>query len=135
MFRTLFTCALALAFLPAPVLAQTHNDKSGTIVPGFAPVPNFGNGVYSSATVGTSDSTILASGSAYYFLDIVNNSPSATICINFGAAATISGATCSTGELTLPPLWHRSWENSFIPTDAIHAIASAASTPASVGVK
>ena len=108
--------------------ARTHRDKLGTIVPGAAPVPNQATGAYSSVTVGTSDSTIVAAGTAFYFLDIINASPSATICINFGATATISGTTCAAGEITLPPLWHRSWEGSFIPTDAIHAIASARKT-------
>ena len=115
--------------------AQTHADKSGTIVPGAAPVPNVATGAYASATVGTADSTILAASSAFYFLDILNNSASATICINFGATATISGSTCAAGEISLPPLWHRSWEGSFVPTDAVHAIASAASSPVSVGAK
>ena len=72
---------------------------------------------------------------AYYLLDVVNLSPTATICLNLGAPATISGTTCAAGEISLPPLWHRSWEGAFIPTDALHAIASAASTPASVGAK
>ena len=135
MTRALFRAALALALLASPALAQTHTDKSGTIVPGVAPVPNLGTGAYSSVTVGTSDSTILSTGSAYYFLDLVNLSPAATICLNLGAPATISGTTCAAGEISLPPLWHRSWEGAFIPTDALHAIASAASTPASVGAK
>jgi hypothetical protein len=135
MLRSLFASALALACLTGDALAQTHTDKSGTIVPGFAPVPNLGSGAYLPATVGTSDQTILAAGAGYYFLDLVNLSPSATICINFGASATISGSACTAGEITLPPLWHRSFEGSFVPTDSIHAIASAASTPASVGTK
>ena len=127
--------ALALILFAGAAHAQTHADKSGTIVPGGAPVPNLATGAYASATVGTTDSTILAAGTAYYLLDIINDSPSATICVNFGATATISGTTCAAGEITLSPLWHRSWEGSFIPTDAVHAIASAASTPVSVGAK
>ena len=127
--------ALALALFSAPAAAQTHVDKAGTGVSGVAPVPNLATGAYASATVGTSDATILAAGAAFYLLDIVNNSSSATICINFGATATISSGVCAGGEITLPPLWHRSWEGSFVPTDSVHAIASAASTPASVGAK
>ena len=115
--------------------AQTHTDRSGTIVPGAAPVPNVASGAYSPATVGTSDSTILNGGSAYYLLDVVNLSSTATVCLNFGAVATISGVTCAAGEIALPPLWHKSWEGAFIPTDTIHAIASAASTPLTVGAK
>jgi hypothetical protein len=128
--------ALTLALGSAPALAQTHTDKSGTVIQGLAPVPNLGTGAYTTVTIGTtSASPILAAGSAYYLLDVVNNSVSATVCLNFGAAATISGTSCAAGEITLPPLWHRSWEGSFIPTDALWAIASAASTPASVGAK
>jgi hypothetical protein len=97
--------------------------------------PTKGTGAYTSATVGTTDSTILAASTAVVFLDVVNTSPSATICVNVGATATISGTACAAGEVSLPPLWHRSWEGTFIPTDAIHAIASAASTPATVGAK
>ena len=115
--------------------AQTHQDKLGTAVPGAAPVPNLATGAYAGVTVSTSDSTILAAGSAFYLLDLINLSSSATICVNFGATATISGTTCAAGEIALPPLWHRSFEGSFIPSDAVHAIASAASTPASVGAK
>lgn len=87
------------------------------------------------ATVGATDSTIVAAGSVFYFLDLVNDSPTATICINFGAVATISGTTCAAGEITLPPLWHRSWENNLVPNDAIHAIASAGATPMTLGTK
>jgi hypothetical protein len=126
---------LATLALSSAADAQTHTDKSGTIVPGAAPVPNLASGAYGSATIGTSDSIILNAGSAFYLLDIVNLSSTATICLSFGAAATISGATCAAGEIALPPLWHRSWEGALIPTDALHAIASAASTPASVGAK
>lgn len=86
-------------------------------------------------TVGVTDSTIVPAGTVFFFLDIVNNSSTATVCLNFGAAATIAGTVCAAGEITLPPLWHRSWENNFIPNDAIHAIASAASTPVTVGAK
>ncbi len=92
-----------------------------------------GSGAYTGVTVGTADSTILTASTAQYFLDLVNNSATATICINFGTTATILGSACSAGEITIPPLWHRSWEQNFIPTDAIHAIASGASTPATVG--
>ena len=126
---------LLLALTVAPAFAQTHTDKNGSPVPGVAPVPNVASGAYTAATIGTSDQTILAAGSAYYFLDLVNDSATATVCINFGATATIAGTSCSAGEITLPPLWHRSWEGSFIPTDTLHAIASAASTPASIGAK
>lgn len=115
--RTLAALAIILAAVPA--LGQ-----------------QFGPGSYAAFTVGTGDGIIVAATNpGSKFLDIVNQSPTATVCINFGAAATITGTACAAGEYTLPPLWHRSWENSFVPSDVIHAIASAASTPVTVGVK
>lgn len=111
---------------PLPV-----TGSGGTVTP----VPTTGAGNYSYVTIGTSDSTIVAASTAKVFLDLVSTSATATICVNLGATATISGNQCASGEITLPPLWHRSWENNFVPTDAVHAIASAASTPGAVGVK
>lgn len=98
-------------------------------------VPTVGTGAYAAATVGASDSTVLAASTATVFLDLVNDSATATVCINLGATATITGTQCAAGEITLPPLWHRSWEGNFVPTDAVHAIASAASTQVAVGAK
>lgn len=92
-------------------------------------------GGYASAIIGTGDSTPVAAGVAKSFLDLVNLSPTATVCINFGSAATITGTACAAGEIALPPLWHRSWEANFVPADAIHAIASAASVPFTIGAK
>lgn len=117
--QTLAAGALALA-LVSPLSAQTYSTT----------------GAYSSATVGVSDGALLAAGNGYHFLDLINNSPTATICISFGAsAATITGTTCAAGEITLPPLWHRSWEGIFVPVDAIRAISSVASTPMTIGSK
>jgi hypothetical protein len=128
-----FALALTLALGAAPALAQTHTDKNGTIVQGVSPVPNSASGATKGATVGTSDAAILsAAATTRYYLDVRNLSPSAIVCLNFGATATISGTTCSAGEITLPPLWRQSWESSFVPPDAIHAISSAASTPVTV---
>lgn len=99
------------------------------------PTPTNSTGAYTAATITAADTTILAASTAKVFLDLVNDSSTATICINFGAVATITGTACSAGEVTLPPLFHRSWEGNFVPADAIHAIASAASVAAAVGAK
>lgn len=88
---------------------------------------------YAANTVGTSESTILTTRAGNNSLDIVNNSQTATICINFGATATISNGVCAAGEVTIPPLWHREWTAPFVPYGAVHAISSADSTPVSVG--
>jgi hypothetical protein len=116
----------------------TLNISGGSGLPtgsGCVAAPKASTGAYASATAGASDVTILAANGAQSFLDVVNQSPTQTVCLNFGAAATISGTSCAAGEITLPPLWHRSWEGGFVPSDALHAIASAASTPLSVGAK
>lgn len=97
----------------------------------FAVSPALAAALYQPLTVGTGDVTVVPSTSGYHVFDIVNNSPSATLCVNFGAAATISGTACPAGEITIPALWHRSWVNQEVPVGSVHAIASAASTPVS----
>jgi hypothetical protein len=93
-----------------------------------------GTGAYSAVTV-TTTSAVISSTAPVNFLDLVNLSPTATVCINFGSAvATISGTQCSAGEIALPPGWHRSWEGTFIPGDTINAIASA-TAPFTLGRK
>lgn len=97
--------------------------------------PTNSSGAYGSATVGTSASTIITAAACKVFCEVVNNSQTATVCINVGATATISTGVCAAGEITLPPLWHRSWEGSYVPSDAISAIASSGSTPVATGAK
>jgi len=87
--------------------------------------------VYSPATIGATSASCVTAGAASTFLDIVNESATATIAFNVGGTAVINGA----GSITLPPLWHRSYENSFVPTDIVNCIASAGATPATIGVK
>jgi hypothetical protein len=115
------------------------------ILPASAQQSQFGTGSYSGLTVGATDSIIvpsigstsLSGTAASRFLDIANQSATATVCLNFGAVATISGTACAAGEITLPPLPNqasdKTWQNNFVPSDVIHAIASAASTPITVG--
>lgn len=119
-FLRAFAVGAALVF---PIAAAAQSTVSPGAYSGTQP------------TIGTSDQTILAANSAFFFLDLINNSPTATVCISFGATATISGSTCASGEITLAPLAHRSWETDFIPNDAVHAIASAASVPFTIGAK
>lgn len=128
MLKTPLLAALLLALAAVPSKAQTGA---------------FGTGSYAGFTVGATDSIIVPSiGStaqsgtaASRFLDIANLSATATVCINFGAAATISTTTCAAGEIAIGPLASKTWQNNFVPSDVIHAIASAASTPVTVGVK
>jgi len=99
-------------------------------------LPTNSSGAYSSVTIGTSASTVIAAAACKVFCDILNNSATATVCVNVGGTATAPTAgVCPAGEITLPPYWHRSWEADYVPSDAISAISSAASTPATVGAK
>lgn len=102
-------------------------------VPSYAVVASAGN--YSAVTIGTSSTQVVKPAKAEGFLDIYNDSATATVCCMAGAAATITGTACAAGEITLPALWHRSWENNYVPTDPIYCISSAASTPLTIGVK
>ena len=131
-----FAVAIVFAALMAcSAEAQTHLDKNGTVINGVVNVPNALPGAYGAGAAGIADATVLPAGRAAYFLDIVNVSATATVCVAFGVAATISANQCSAGEIVLPPLWHRSWEGAFVPTDAVHVISSAAGTPISIGAK
>lgn len=84
---------------------------------------------YFAFTLGTTSAQILAPGQTNIFLDINNDSATATIACAFNNPAVINGA----GSITIPSLTHRSWENKFVPSDQINCISSAASTPITVG--
>ncbi len=142
MRRYLIPSLAALVLFAAAALGTTYtNNSTGQQSPGYVPesspgvpytnTPLKGTGAYSAVTVGASSAQALAAATATVFLDIVNESASATVACAFGATAVINGA----GAITLPPLWHRSWEGTFVPTDAVNCIASAGSTPATIGVK
>lgn len=99
------------------------------------PTPINQTGSYHAATITASDTTPVAASTAVYFLDLRNLSPTATVCINFGATATITGTQCAAGEIAISPLANVSWSGNFVPADAVHAIASAASVPFTYGAK
>ena len=96
----------------------------------FADPQGYSN-VYTSYTVGTTSQKLVKAYVANKFLDIVNNSTTATIYCNFGSDALADGSS----SLSIPPLWHRSYEGGVTPYDALYCISSAASTPVSIGVK
>ena len=143
------TVAALLLFAAAAFGTIYTNPTTGVQSPGYVPesapgvpysasnpipsgsVPTGGTGSYSAATIGAASGQAVAAGTAVVFLDLVNQSATATIACAFGAPAVLNGA----GSITIPPLWHRSWEGSFVPTDAVNCIASAAATPATIGVK
>lgn len=119
---------------PMSAYGSGGGGGGGSVTQGTVPWidgPTKGTGAYSAATIGASSAQVLAAGAAAVFLDIMNESTTATIACNFGGTAIINGA----GSITIPPGWHRSWEGTFVPTEAVNCIASAASTPAAIGAK
>jgi hypothetical protein len=123
-------------------LTAIYNQLAGTLtVSGaLAPSPVNSAGNYSGASVGTSPATIVAalSSGSRYLVDIINLSSSATVCLSLGGAASISGSTCAAGEVPLAPGGRTTWPSggsSFVPGDAITAIASSSGVPLTIGVK
>ena len=117
------------------VWVQCDNQGHMIVSPGGG---NAGTYTTTAYTVGTTDGTVTGTSAATAFLMFHNVSPSATICLNFNATATISNTTCAAGEITLFPGWLIAWPlggTNLLPSVPLHAIASAASTPATVGVK
>lgn len=122
-----------ICFVPYSVSnpLNTTGTFTGTVVSG----PTNSAGAYSGVTVGTSSGSILAASTAKVYADFANQSPTATICLSTTNPATITGTACAAGEITLPPLWEKSFEGTYVPSDQWFAIASAASTPLTVGAK
>jgi hypothetical protein len=91
--------------------------------------PNSNAGSTTPVTVGTSSAQALASAAlGRRVLAIDNESATATVACAFGAAAVLNSA----GSWTIPPLMTRSWSGSFVPSDQVNCIASAAGTPVTV---
>lgn len=95
----------------------------------LAPASSASN--YTSATVTASSTQMLAAATTRAFLDLFNASTTATIACNLGGTAVINGA----GSITIPPGWHYSWDGTYVPADAVNCIASAGSTPMTIGSK
>ena len=118
--KKLFCSAALAALLASP--AGANNLQPNVIA----------RGGFQGAAITTSDQVIVGPGSilpvpqqfisAFLYLE---NEGSATICIAFGTAATISGGACAGGEITLQPGAFRFFDIA-IPADTIHAIGAAA---------
>jgi hypothetical protein len=91
--------------------------------------PVSGAGSAGPVTIGTSSGQALA-GSALgrRFLAIDNESVTATVACAFGATAALNTA----GSWTIPPGMTRTWNGSFVPSDTVNCIASAAATPVTI---
>lgn len=85
----------------------------------YGPRSDFAN---AAATVGTVNAVIGAAKATRKYLLIQNNSPSGTIYVRFGAAATIG-----TG-IKIGPGGYWEW-NAAVPTNDVHAIGDAAGIP------
>ncbi len=89
-------------------------------------------GIWQGASITTSSEVIIGVGSVLpnpvkaisQFL-YIEDAGASTICISFGAPATISGSTCSPGEITLQPGAFRFFDVE-APSDAVYAIGSGA---------
>lgn len=116
-------CVPVTASAPLPV-----TSSGGSV--SVAPATSAGN--YAAKTITNSSTEALAAAAGgRVFLDIINESASATIACALGATAVINGA----GSITIPPLWHHSWDGSFVPSDAVNCISSVASSTATIGAK
>jgi hypothetical protein len=116
---------------------MTPNGQSLSGLPVMGPVsptnplpvltfPSTGAGSAGPVTVGTSSATALANSVlGRRFLAIDNESVTATVACAFGATAALNTA----GSWTIPPGMTRTWNGSFVPSDAVNCIASAAGTP------
>lgn len=92
-------------------------------------LPASTTGSTDAVTVGTTSSQALAAAAGIRrFLAIDNESMTAAIACAFGGAAALNTA----GSWTIPPGMTRTWNGTFVPSDAVNCIASAAGTPVTV---
>lgn len=99
---------------------------------GAPTLPTAGAATVSAKTVTNSSAAFLAASSATTFLLVKNEDTVASIALNFaGGTAALNTA----GNITLPPGASITLDGSFVPTGAITAISSAASSPATVIAK
>lgn len=94
-----------------------------------APTPITGIGSTTGPTITSTSGQALATGSRR-FLYIGNESTTATIACNFGGTAIINTA----GNYTIPPNAGRTWDGTFVPSEAVNCISSAATSPATIQV-
>ena len=89
-----------------------------------------GTGGFSGTLVGTSATPVLAARVApQRDLTLRNESTSASIAVAFGAQPFLNTA----GSITLGPGDSLNWSGSYVPLDAINAIASAAGAQLTIG--
>lgn len=83
--------------------------------------------VLTAATVGTSSGQASAARQRK-FLMLANPSATSTVWIGFGVTAVASGPGC----IALPPGTNIKFDQTYVPSDQINAIASGASSPLTI---
>lgn len=121
---------------PAGGVLSIQGVGGGTPVPISGSIsanttPTNGTGAYGGVTVTNTSTEMVPAGTAIVFLQIKNESPTATIACNLGLPAVINGA----GSITLTPGGSATWDGSYVPGDAVNCISSAASSPATIGAQ
>lgn len=91
--------------------------------------PAHASGAYAASTITNSSAQKLAADADRVFLEIKNQSSTATISCALGATAVIGGA----GSYDIAPGWALRWDGNFVPTDAVNCISSVASSNATIG--
>jgi len=118
--KNLFIAALLLVGLARPAFAQSH----------VILVPNSPTNAPTAVTMTSSDATVVAAA-IWGFIEVENQSTTATVYCNWGSAAT---ASATAGQYTMPPLGGYIWGATNPPplNKALHCISSTASSPATV---
>lgn len=93
------------------------------------PAPTNAAGTVSSKTVTNSSASFLSASAATLFLLIKNEDTSASIALNFAAGTAVLNTA---GNITLGPGQSITFDGSYVPSGAITAISSAATSPATV---
>lgn len=96
-------------------------------------IGNSGGGAFVGTTVATTHGLIRAADKTRVYLMLHNPSAAGgnTIYCSFGGTSTVAGA----GTLSIAPGQYVTWENSFVPNDAIDCIAATGSTPLTMAVQ
>lgn len=112
-----------------PVPCQVDSSGNLKINGTITPKPNTGAGTVTPKTVTNSSTAFLGAAAATVFLLIKNEDTAASIALNFaGGTAVLNTA----GNITLGPGMSIIFDGSFVPTGAITAISSAATSPATI---
>jgi hypothetical protein len=115
---------------PTPLSVDASGNMGVNLqnVPAVTATPNAGAEANSAASVGVSSAQALAPGARKY-LFVQNVSATASVGCNFGGG---TAALNTAGTRMLPPYASATFEESFVPNQAVNCIASAASTPVTI---